>query len=58
MLTIQKKGLVCFMGFAVLSIFNMNNSFAFENANKSQIKENSKIIFEEFYSNSSFLFYK
>lgn len=31
MLTIQKKGLVCFMGFAILSIFNMNNTFASDN---------------------------
>ena len=30
MATIQAKTLVCFMGFAVLSIFNINNSFAYE----------------------------
>jgi hypothetical protein len=30
MAKIQLKVLVCFMGFAVLSIFNINNSFATE----------------------------
>jgi len=28
MTSIQAKVLLCFMGFAVLSIFNINNSFA------------------------------
>jgi hypothetical protein len=28
MATIQAKVLACFMGFAILSIFNVNNSFA------------------------------
>ena len=31
MASIQAKVLLCFMGFAVLSIFNINNSFAFDN---------------------------
>ena len=40
MLTIQKKGLVCFMGFAILSIFNMNNSIASDSFHSKQSIDN------------------
>lgn len=39
MTTVHTKFFACFMGFAVLSIFNVNNSFARDFIRKSTVEE-------------------